>query len=262
VDKVINNITGSIQQGGLNNPILDISRDRLNDVVLDVVEECDEQVCNDLRRVAYSAVNETAVKVFHNTYPQDEVMIKAPLVLGSVIALLSALALFMVFIPSVTTTTLKLRCGVIPFLHSDLNFRTHHFAMDTVTMILGSSFWAVLYSSVGLGAIFGLVLFLFLWQVTSYHMQWMLAMIIIKTSSKLALPEDLGELAARKVDSLFASWEGVLNEVDGKKGPWEKMLGKMPRSFENDNPTQGVEHEDNSLLAQSADDSEHAGSEC
>jgi len=74
VDKVINNITGSIQQGGLNNPILDISRDRLNDVVLDVVEECDEQVCNDLRRVAYSAVNETAVKVFHNTYPQDEVM--------------------------------------------------------------------------------------------------------------------------------------------------------------------------------------------
>lgn len=76
-------------------------------------------------------------------YPSQKYMVKVPAVLATIIAFLTAVTLAVTYIPSVTSTTLKLRCGVIPSLRSP-RFVKHRYAADTVTILTGSMFWGKL----------------------------------------------------------------------------------------------------------------------
>lgn len=84
----------------------------------------------------------------------------------TVVACLSALVLSFIYIPSVVSTTLQLRSGIIPFFKDKRNQAELRMNMDQVTILLGSMFWGLLYSAALLGAIVGFIVFLFLWQVS------------------------------------------------------------------------------------------------
>ena len=52
-------------------------------------------------------------------YPNDDYMINIPLVIGVIIAILTSLFLAVSYLPSITSTTLQLRTGVIPTLSEE-----------------------------------------------------------------------------------------------------------------------------------------------
>ena len=110
-------------------------------------------------------------------YPQEQYMITAPLVLGAVIAFIVSLNLAVSFVPSVTSTILKLRCGVLPLKESPL-LEQYRVAPESVAILIGSLFWGTLASSIITGGVWGLVLFFFLWQATAYFAQRLLAVFI------------------------------------------------------------------------------------
>ena len=87
-----------------------------------------------------------------------------PLAIGTCFAFITAVYLAISVLPSVTSTTLKLRTGVIPTLR-DPNFAAYRFAMDQVTILPGSMFWGCFISSALVGGFVGGIVFLFLWQV-------------------------------------------------------------------------------------------------
>ena len=60
---------------------------------------------------------------------------------------------------------MKLRSGFIPTFH-DPSFNTFRQSADTVSLISGSVFWGCMYSSLLLGSLSALVVFLIVWQVT------------------------------------------------------------------------------------------------
>lgn len=80
-------------------------------------------------------------------YPQEQYMISVPLVIGVLIAFLVALNLAVSFLPSVTSTILQLRSGVIlvkgsPFLQQ------YRAAPESVAILIGSLFWGTLFSAI------------------------------------------------------------------------------------------------------------------
>lgn len=76
----------------------------------------------------------------NSLYPTQKYMVKVPAILGTTIAFITAVSLAVTYIPSVTSTTLKLRSGVIPSLRSP-GFCRYRFAADQVTILTGSMFW-------------------------------------------------------------------------------------------------------------------------
>lgn len=121
-------------------------------------------------------------------YPTQRYMVMVPAVVGTIVAFITALSLAVTYIPSVISTTLKLRSGVTPSLR-DPNFARYRFAADMVTVLTGSMFWgeylardnrvsrmasliAFCFSTLGcliaailVGGLCGIGIFLFLWQV-------------------------------------------------------------------------------------------------
>lgn len=73
-------------------------------------------------------------------YPSQKYMVRVPAILGTIVAFITALSLAVTYIPSVTSTTLKLRSGVIPSLRNP-GFSRYRFAADMVTILTGSMFW-------------------------------------------------------------------------------------------------------------------------
>jgi hypothetical protein len=92
----------------------------------------------------------------NSLYPSDEYMIYLPLVLVFVTAFTIALATIPSSIPS---TALKLRCGVIKYLHEPRIYGLRK-APDQVAILQGTMFWSGIFSAGLMGFIFGLVLFL------------------------------------------------------------------------------------------------------
>ena len=92
------------------------------------------------------------------------IRVMIPMILGSVTAFITAFSLAVTYIPSVTSTTLQLRSGVIPTLRNP-RFNRYRFAADQVTILMGSMFWGCLIASLLVGGIVGSIVFLFLWQV-------------------------------------------------------------------------------------------------
>ena len=65
--------------------------------------------------IAGEAINRTLESVSYSLYPQQQYMIEWPIIVATGVAFACTLALFVVYIPSVSSTTLQFRAGVIPF---------------------------------------------------------------------------------------------------------------------------------------------------
>eukprot|EP00568_Trieres_chinensis_P014101 CAMPEP_0183326472 /NCGR_PEP_ID=MMETSP0160_2-20130417/82261_1 /TAXON_ID=2839 ORGANISM="Odontella Sinensis, Strain Grunow 1884" /NCGR_SAMPLE_ID=MMETSP0160_2 /ASSEMBLY_ACC=CAM_ASM_000250 /LENGTH=611 /DNA_ID=CAMNT_0025494465 /DNA_START=70 /DNA_END=1905 /DNA_ORIENTATION=- len=119
-----------------------------------------------LRHVLVNATTRAVQQMMYdNFYPEERYMVVAPLAVGTCFATLAAISLTIVYIPSVISTTLQLRSGVIPTFR-DPNFGKHRFGAELVTILLGSMFWGSMFASILVGGIFGLIVLFFLWQVT------------------------------------------------------------------------------------------------
>lgn len=92
------------------------------------------------------------------------------------VAFLTALCLSLTYVPSVMKTTLMLRSGAIKTMR-DPHFIRYRQAPDQVSLLTGSLFWGIYFSSILVGAVIGLLAFFFLWQQTLYFAQHVLALI-------------------------------------------------------------------------------------
>jgi hypothetical protein len=104
-------------------------------------------------------------------------MVAVPMVIGVIVAIITSIHLTTVYLPSVTTTILKLRCGHIATLRNK-EFKRYRCSPDQVALITGSLFWGTLVSSALVGGVIGLVCFFFLWQATAYYAQVLVAILI------------------------------------------------------------------------------------
>jgi len=121
-----------------------------------------------LETIAYESMYAAAQQAASDFYPSERYMVVAPFTVATIVAFLSALALTTVYVPSVTSTTLQLRSGVIPTFRNP-KFDLYRFGADLVTILLGSMFWGSLASSILIGGFFGCVVFFFVWQVTEVY---------------------------------------------------------------------------------------------
>lgn len=90
-----------------------------------------------LLAVARTNLQTAAESSVDSLYPAEEYMVYVPFLVGTIVASVTALSLAITYIPSVTSTTLKLRSGVIPSLR-DPEFHNYRKAADQVTMITGT----------------------------------------------------------------------------------------------------------------------------
>ena len=89
-----------------------------------------------LEKVAYESMYAAAQQTASNFYPSERYMVVVPFSVATAVAFLSASALVTVYIPSVTSTTLQLRSGVIPTFRNP-KFDLYRFGADLVTILLG-----------------------------------------------------------------------------------------------------------------------------
>lgn len=82
------------------------------------------------------AIMHSAKQLSHSRLPT----LGSTAIAGTIVAFITAISLAVTYIPSVTSTTLKLRSGVIPSLRSP-GFARYRFAADQVTILTGSMFW-------------------------------------------------------------------------------------------------------------------------
>jgi hypothetical protein len=110
-------------------------------------------------------------------YPSQLYMLIVPMSVAVAVSVIVALSLAVSYLPSVTSTILQLRSGVIPTLHEE-SLEKYRKAPDSVTLLTGTLFWGCLLSSIVVGAIVGGVVFLFLWQGSVYFAQRLVAIVI------------------------------------------------------------------------------------
>lgn len=126
------------------------------------------------------AVHDGIGTVLDNTvdafYPNTLRMITLPVILGGSAATLTTLYLAVSYFPSVTSTILQLRSGVIPLLGSK-KLNVYRAAPDTVTTLTGALFWGSLFSGIIVGGVVGIISFFVLWQKSVAQTQKTLAMI-------------------------------------------------------------------------------------
>jgi len=118
-----------------------------------------------LKEVAYRGLHAAAEGAASTFYPTERYMVIAPFAVATAVAFLTCLILVFVYIPSVTSTTLQLRSGVIPTLRNP-RFDLYRFGADLVTILIGSIFWGSLASSILVGGVIGCIVFFFIWQAT------------------------------------------------------------------------------------------------
>jgi hypothetical protein len=130
-----------------------------------------------INQTAYNSVQLAANQAVESLYPASESMVMVPILIGVLVAFLVAINLASEFIPSVTSTILKLRCGLIP-LRGSPKLRDYRVAPESVAVLTGSLFWGALASSVLTGGVIGLIAFFFMWQATAIFAQQFLAIVI------------------------------------------------------------------------------------
>ena len=113
-----------------------------------------------VRQAAYQAAQQAADDSVDSLFPSEKYMILVPLYVGTFLAFLIALSLAVIYIPSVTSTMLKLRCGEIPTLRNK-DYNRYRCAPDQVALLTGSLFWGSLFSSIVVGGTIGLIVFFF-----------------------------------------------------------------------------------------------------
>jgi hypothetical protein len=130
-----------------------------------------------LAATAQSYIQQAVDATVDSLYPSEKYMVVVPLAIGTVVAFSTAAYLALTYIPSVATTILKLRSGAIPTLR-DSHFNKYRVAADQVAILTGSLFWGCFISSIVVGGIVGLLVFVFLWQATIYFVQRFVAIVI------------------------------------------------------------------------------------
>ena len=98
-----------------------------------------------LKQVARDAMQQAADDSVDTLYPAEKYMILAPMYIGTIIAFIMAFSLALIYIPSVTTTILRLRTGAIATLRNK-EFNRYRRAADQVAVLTGSIFWGSLAS--------------------------------------------------------------------------------------------------------------------
>jgi len=111
----------------------------------------------------------------HNLYPAQKFMIMVPVIIGVVVAFLVSVYLAVSYMPSVATTVLQLRSGVIPTLR-DEDFDGYRTSPDQVVLLTGGLFWGSFIASLAVGGLAALVVFLFV--VTAIYAQKIVAAFI------------------------------------------------------------------------------------
>ena len=129
-------------------------------------------------RIVSNAASDNIVSKVNKLYPRERYMVVAPLIIFTIVAVAASFALAVVVIPSITTTMLKLRSGVIPTFTDPKTFVNYRYQMDSITYISGFLFWGNLAASVLVGALTGGFVFLCIWQVTIPWIQKLFAILI------------------------------------------------------------------------------------
>lgn len=148
--------------------------------------------------VAGHAINRTIEGISDSLYPQEQYMVEVPMIVATAVAFISTLALVVVYIPSVASTTLQFRSGVIPLFHDDYNFELYRSRLDNITILLGSMFWSALYAAGFVGILLGTIVFLFLWQVCS---------IVVSRKKKRFMRHVLMSFSRPRPHSLSICWQ-------------------------------------------------------
>ena len=123
------------------------------------------------------AVSDNVVMQVNRLYPQARYMVTIPTAIATVVAFAVSVALSSFVIPSLISTTLKLRSGVIPTLRNK-NFSSFHYEVYNSTKLIGSMFWSNLVASLVVGSTIGFLVFLTLWQVSVPLVQQLFALAI------------------------------------------------------------------------------------
>ena len=115
-----------------------------------------------------NAIMDALTNYGESLIPEERWMVTVPLTISILVAFITAIRCSLLYIPSVTTTVIQLRTGVIPALGNP-DFEKCRKKPDTITLLTGASFWGCFVSALLSGAIVGFIFFLFLWQQTSYQ---------------------------------------------------------------------------------------------
>jgi hypothetical protein len=127
-----------------------------------------------LNQEVFNRVTEEAVRIF---FPTDQYMVVVPLATGAAIAFAAAFFISIVVLPSTVSTTMKLRCGVLPFvLDPEANLLRK--TPDHTAFLRAQMYYGCFFASLLLGGVCGIGLFLCLWQITAAVVQLMAAQIL------------------------------------------------------------------------------------
>ena len=78
--------------------------------------------------------------------------------IGAVCGLAVAIWTAIIYLPSAVTTTQRFRRGVLGSL-KDERFLVYRYAMDSATILFGSSFWGILFSTIVVWGVVGSLVF-------------------------------------------------------------------------------------------------------
>jgi hypothetical protein len=123
------------------------------------------------------AVSDNVVKQANKLYPQVKYMVTIPTVIAAIVAFAVSMSLSCVVLPSLVSTTLKLRSGFIPTFRNK-DFSKYHYEVNNVTKLTGGMFWSNAMASLVIGSTIGFLVFLTLWQVSIHLVQKLFASLI------------------------------------------------------------------------------------
>jgi len=127
--------------------------------------------------VVSNVARDNLVFQVNKLYPKERYMVVVPCVIATIVAVIASYSLTLIVLPSITSTSLKLRSGVIPTLTSK-TFIDYRYEMNSITYISGCLFWGNLVASVLVGGLVGGFVFLCIWQVTIVWIQRLFALMI------------------------------------------------------------------------------------
>lgn len=127
------------------------------------IDTFDQATCEAMFDFASTSLLERA---FNSISPENKSMIVAPMAVSITIAAIYTFFLSIIFIPSVVSTTLRFRSGIIPFFSDANNFHVYRERIDRPSELVGTLFWTTVLGPIVFGAFWGVFLFLLMWQVT------------------------------------------------------------------------------------------------
>jgi hypothetical protein len=132
----------------------------------------------DIKHNTVESLIQQSLETINTLYPTSKYMIFAPLVTGTIAAFVTAMIIAVSVIPSMATTVLKMRTGLMIDLMHDRQHRYFRGAPDRVAYLRGSMFWGSLASAIIMGAIVALTVFFFVYQNTASVVQMVVASVV------------------------------------------------------------------------------------